>query len=84
MVFVMNVKAQVVGTFGHTQISGESDGFFRHNYESRKDDNDEYELILLPKTHGLDYNYPANNAPIGQGMLLLSALGLLYVIKRKH
>ena len=84
MVSVININAQIDGTFGHTQISRKSDGFFRYNDEFRKVNNDEYELILLPKTHGLDYNYPAENVSIGQGLLLMSALGVLYVIKKRQ
>ena len=84
IIFVMNVKAQNIKTSGYMQISGKSDGFFGYNDEFRKVNNDEYELILLPKTHGLDYNYPADNVPIGQSLMLLSAFGVLYAIKRKR
>ena len=84
MVSVININAQIVGSYRYMQISGQSDGFFRYNDEFRKINNDEYELILLPKTHGLDYNYPADNVSIGQGLLLLSALGVLYVIKKRQ
>lgn len=80
----MNVKAQINGSFGYTQMSGQSDGFFSCNDGVRKVNNDAYELILLPKTHGLDYNYPADSVSIGQGVLLLSALGTLYVIRKRQ
>ena len=84
MVSVINIYAQIDGTFGYKHISGQSDGFFKYDDEFRKINNDEYELILLPKTHGLDYNYPAENVSIGQGLLLMSALGVLYVIKKRQ
>lgn len=84
MVSVINVNAQIVGSYRYTHISGQSDGFFRHKDEFRKVNDDEYELILLPKTHGLDYNYPADNVSIGQGLILLSALGVLYVIRKRQ
>lgn len=75
MVYVMNLNAQFVEGLGYSQFNGQSDGFFRCHDEFRKINNEDYELILLPKKHGLDYNYPADDVPLGQGLLLLSALG---------
>lgn len=84
MVSVMNISAQFVESSGYTQFDGQSDGFFRCHNEFRKANDDDYELILLPENHGLDYNYPADNVPLEQGLLLLSAFGLLYVIKKDN
>lgn len=80
----MNINAQIVEDLRNSQFIGQSDGFFRNNVEFHKINNDEYELVLLPKTHGLDYNYPADNASIGQGVLLLSAFGVLYMIRKRY
>ena len=84
MVSVMNLRAQFVEGLGYSQFNGQSDGFFRCHNEFRKINNEDYELIMLPKKHGLDYNYPADDVPLGQGLLLLSALGMLYVIKKDN
>lgn len=65
-------------------VNAQSDGFFRYQYEYREIKNEEWnELILLPNAHGLDYNYPADNVPIGTGLLLLSGMGLAYANYRK-
>ena len=82
MVSVMNIIAQFVESSGYAQFNGQSDGFFKCHKEFRKINNGDYELMLLPEKHGLDYNYPADDVPLGPGMLLLSALGVLYVIKK--
>ena len=71
MFLVMETKAQ-------------TDGFFRYHLELRDNIYDEHEMILLPDEHGVDYNYSAENASVGHGLLLLSSLGVLYMIKRKR
>ena len=70
IVLAMNIKAQ-------------SDGFFRY-HEIKGDRHGENGMLLLPDVHGLEYNYPAVNAPIGNGLLLLSSLGVLYLVNRKQ
>ena len=35
----------------------------------------------LPAAHGSEYDY---NAPLGNGLLVLTALGVGYAIKKKH
>lgn len=65
-------------------VNAQSDGFFRYQYEYREIKNEEWnELILLPNAHGLDYNYPVDNVPIGTGLLLMSGMGLAYANYRK-
>lgn len=65
-------------------VNAQSDGFFRYQYEYREEDNGWNKLIVLPNEHGLDYNYPADSAPIGTGLLLMSGMGLAYANYRKR
>ena len=65
-------------------VNAQSDGFFRYQYEYREEDNGWNKLIVLPNEHGLDYNYPADSAPIGTGLLLMSGMGLVYANYRKR
>lgn len=65
-------------------VNAQSDGFFRYQYEYREEDDEWNMLIVLPNEHGLDYNYPADSAPIGTGLLLLSGMGLAYANCRKR
>ena len=39
---------------------------------------------MLPPTHGLDYNYPADEAPLGTGLLLMTGIGIVYVFHKKN
>lgn len=64
-------------------LMAQSDGFFMHKRYDYIVADDEYEIILLPKQHGLDYNYYADKAPLGSGCLLLLGMGLIYA-KFKH
>ncbi len=65
-------------------IKSQSDGFFLHHQECRNDNALEWEeLIMLPKTHGLDYNYPANEVPLNSGLILLVGMGICYGLYRK-
>lgn len=66
-------------------LKAQSDGFFSYQYEYREDENKEWsELIMLPPTHGLDYNYPADEAPLGTGLLLMTGIGIVYVFHKKN
>lgn len=78
---VMNINAQMPD-LNYSKFNGKSDGFFENHY--RENVADEYDLLLLPQVHGLEYNYPADDVPIGYGLLLLSAFGILYEIKKRH
>lgn len=65
-------------------VKAQSDVFFRyHEVDNRDNDAGWRELVLLPKEHGLDYNYPADDAPIASGTLLLIEIGILYGVMRK-
>lgn len=64
-------------------VNSQSDGFFSYYQEYRNDNDSEWEeLIMLPKTHGLDYNYPANEAPLSSGLILLVGMGICYGFAR--
>lgn len=65
--------------------NAQSDAFFSYQYERREDDDNEWsELIMLPPVHGLDYNYPANEASLGTGLLIMTGMGLTYIKHRKR
>lgn len=65
-------------------VSSQSDSFFSYQQEYRYDNDSEWEeLIMLPKTHGLDYNYPANEAPLSSGLIILVGMGVCYGLSRK-
>lgn len=62
----------------------QSDAFFSYNNSYRADDDSEWnELIMLPPNHGLDYNYPADNAPLGAGLLIMTGMSVVYLTSRK-
>lgn len=64
--------------------NAQSDGFFSYDNRCREDDDSEWnELIMLPPDHGLDYNYPANNAPLGMGLLIMTGMGIVYLTRKK-
>lgn len=44
----------------------------------------EYEMLLLPEQHGLDYNYYADKVPLESGCLLLLGMGLVYAKFKKQ
>lgn len=65
-------------------VNSQSDSFFSYHQEYRNDKDSEWEeLIMLPKTHGLDYNYPASDAPLGPGSIILVGMGICYGLSRK-
>jgi hypothetical protein len=61
--------------------NAQNDGFFRWN---GNDEDDIYRNIdngfMLPQQHGTDNDY--NSVPLGSGLLVLTALGAGYAIKR--
>lgn len=62
----------------------QSDGYFTYHYEHRENkDNEWNQLIMLPPSHGLDYNYPAESVPISTGLLLMAGMGIVYAKCRK-
>ena len=58
------------------------DGFFKSygndDYIDRTGDNS----FVLPNAHGTGYDY--DSAPLGSGLLILTALGAGYAVKRKR
>ena len=65
-------------------INAQSDVFFSYQYEYREEKDSEWnELIMLPPNHGLDYNYPADNAPLGAGLLIMTGMSVVYLTRRK-
>ena len=62
--------------------NAQNDGFFRWN---GNDEDDIYRDIdngfVLPSTHGTGIDY--NSTPLGSGLLVLTALGAGYALKRK-
>ncbi len=67
-------------------LMAQVDRFFMYQNEyNYKENASEYEVILLPKEHGWDYNYYAENVPLESGCLLLLGMGLLYTrFKKKN
>lgn len=64
-------------------VNAQSDGFFADKYDYREKNSGEWgEILLLPNTHGLDYNYPADNAPITHGLPIMLVMGIVYLIKK--
>ncbi len=65
--------------------NGASDGFFSTTYSEYREENVEWGTMpLLPRTHGYAYDYDADAAPVGGGLLVLGLFGAGYaVMKRK-
>lgn len=60
-------------------LRAQSDGFFLKYYEYKEKGHDEWgELLLLPDKHNVDYDYPADNAPLDTGLLIMSGIGVAY------
>ena len=76
MVFVMSLGINA---------QSNADGFFTWNYNDeitdRYTDPATGEGFALPSGHGYDYD---SNAPLGTGLLILTALGAGYAIKKKR
>ena len=65
-----------------------TDGFFKSGYEMYREENAEWGTMpLLPRTHGYEYDYDAEDpeqVPVGSGLLLLGVMGVGYLaIKKK-
>ena len=55
-------------------LNAQSDGFFTYNNIDEKRSETMGDLPALPLAHGMDGN---SNAPLGSGVLILTALALL-------
>lgn len=65
------------------EVNAQSDRFFEYRYEYRDSMNDEWtEMLLLPDTHGLDYNYPAE-VPLETGVIILVGAGICYAFYKQ-
>lgn len=75
----------IVFVFGlDISMMSQTDGFFYSSRFRTLGNNDRYETVLLPKQHGLDYNYYADNVSLGSGCLLMLGMGLVYVQYKKQ
>ena len=57
-----------------------TDGFFSNDVYNRFDDDENAPGFSLPSSHFADGN---QNAPLGSGLLILTALGGAYAVARK-
>ncbi len=61
-----------------------ADGFFNQEKMGKRTTSADWNTMpLLPKTHGYHYDYPAHEAPVGTGLLLLAGMGLGYAIRKR-
>ena len=71
----------VIMVFG---ASAQTDGFFTWNYNDelvdRYTDPINGDGFALPSGHGYDYD---TNAPVGSGLLIFTALGVGYALRKK-
>ncbi len=66
------------------EIYSFTDGFFSQDKMSKRATSDDWGTMpLLPKTHGYHYDYPAQETPVGSGLLLLAGMGLGYAIRKR-
>ncbi len=63
-----------------TGAMAQSDGFFNNWSDFDNRENDDLELPTLPQ-HGLNGN---QNAPLGGGLLILTALGAGYALSKRR
>lgn len=61
-----------------------SDGFFSSNYSEYREDNTDWgKMPLLPGNHGYTYDYDAEKAPLGSGLLIFACMGLGYAMRKR-
>ena len=67
-------------------MSAQSDGFFAYSdFDNYRGGSDEWgALPTLPASHNLNYDYEANPAPLGSGLLLLGGMAILYARRKKN
>lgn len=65
--------------------NAQSDGFFStgSNYKEYREDVWAENMPILPGQHGSQYDFAAESAPIGSGLLLLAGMGLLYASNKR-
>ena len=66
--------------------NAQNDGFFStgSNYKEYREDVWAQNMPVLPGQHGSQYDFAAESAPIGSGLLVLAGLGLAYAMRRKN
>ena len=66
-------------------MSAQSDGFFAYSdVDNYRGGSDEWgALPTLPASHGFNYDYVADPAPLGSGLLLLGGMAILYARRKK-
>jgi len=72
---------------GCSTLFAQSDGFFTSNYSEYRGAENEWglEMPLLPGSHGyLDDYSCVEQAPLGNGLLLLGGLALAYGLRKKE
>ena len=80
--FLFSIALTITISFGaNAQYLGMSDSFFND-----WDDSDRFSeggfSFVLPASHGNGLDTPS--APLGSGLLILTALGAGYALKKKH
>lgn len=67
-------------------LSAQSDGFFINYNERKKEINDEWgHMLMLPNEHNVNYNYPADEVSLGDEVLMVLGMSVVYAIcKRKR
>lgn len=81
-----NATAQSYNYYDETEVNihNSTDGFFKNNNIGKRSTAPDWGTMpLLPKTHGYHYDYPAWEAPVGSGWLLLAGMGLGYAIRKR-
>lgn len=67
----------------NAQYNSLSDGFFSSTYSEYRENKWVGNMPLLPRTHGSELDYDAEEVPIGSGLLILTGLGLGYATLRR-
>ena len=67
-------------------LSAQNDGFFSSGSYSEYRSNQEIwgqDMPVLPGQHGVNYDFAAEQAPVGSGLLLLGGLAIFYAKRKK-
>ncbi len=66
-------------------MSAQSDGFFAYSDFDNRGGSDEWgALPTLPASHGFNYDYVADPAPLGSGLLLLGGMAIAYGLRKRN
>ena len=67
-------------------LSAQNDGFFSSGSYSEYRSNQEIwgqDMPVLPGQHGVNYDFAAEQAPVGSGLLLLGGMAIFYAKRKK-